>query len=532
MIGIFIKDKIKIKFENNENSEIIKNYFSRKINNFWFHPLVKKRVWDGTVHFFKNGFLPIGLWYELKKVCDKYGYNLNLKNIEKIYNTKYNKEDFEQFINEYFSKNNKIEIRDYQRRVIENFLIWKIGCSEIATSGGKTLISFLFFKYLKNKNYFLDDSNNNYKTLIILPNLTLVTQTLTKFIEYDIDKNIKYNVYTGDSKKEYPDGDLILGTYQTLKNLHYEYFKNVKCIIVDEAHYSKTKSIKTIIEKVKKASSLEFIHGMSGTLYHSNSDIDKFFIQETLGPIIDKISLEYLYEKNYAVPVMINMVYIDYASVDEKVTLYNTRKAKNNKGKSYEIEKEFIIKNEIRKKFLCNYLIFLLELNKNILFLFYNIKDGYGYSLYESVKEKLTNEKKINNYNIFYIDGSIKKETREYFKTKLETDNKPYLIFASYGTFSVGVDIPSINYIILGESFKSEILNKQTFGRGVRKFKNKQRVNIIDIVDDFSINNNINYVYKHSLEREKIYIKEKFNYDKRKILLDNNGNIVSIEEIK
>jgi hypothetical protein len=45
---------------------------TKKIHNFYFHPLVKKKIWDGSICFVeKKGpywRIPVGLWAELIEI--------------------------------------------------------------------------------------------------------------------------------------------------------------------------------------------------------------------------------------------------------------------------------------------------------------------------------------------------------------------------------------------------------------------------------------------------------------------------------
>ena len=70
----------------------------------------------------------------------------------------------------------------------------------------------------------------------------------------------------------------------------------------------------------------------------------------------------------------------------------------------------------------------------------------------------------------------------------------------------------NIHNIFLTESYKSEVLIKQSLGRGMRLYEGKEKVNIIDFVDDFSWDVSDNYLMKHSNERIEIYKREKFDY--------------------
>jgi superfamily II DNA or RNA helicase len=89
-------------------------------------------------------------------------------------------------------------------------------------------------------------------------------------------------------------------------------------------------------------------------------------------------------------------------------------------------------------------------------------------------------------------------------------DNK--ILIATYGTFSTGISIKNIHNIFLVESYKSEVLIKQSLGRGMRQMEGKDKVNVIDFVDDFTTGKYENYLMKHSKARIDIYKKERFEY--------------------
>jgi superfamily II DNA or RNA helicase len=109
------------------------------------------------------------------------------------------------------------------------------------------------------------------------------------------------------------------------------------------------------------------------------------------------------------------------------------------------------------------------------------------------------------------VDGDTDEKIRDEFKNRMEKgDNK--ILIATYGTFSTGISIKNLHNIFLVESYKSEILIKQSLGRGMRQMEGKEKVNIIDIVDDFSTGKYENYLMKHSKARIEIYRKEKFEY--------------------
>jgi type I site-specific restriction endonuclease len=92
------------------------------------------------------------------------------------------------------------------------------------------------------------------------------------------------------------------------------------------------------------------------------------------------------------------------------------------------------------------------------------------------------------------------------------------ILVASFGTFSTGISINNIHNVFFVESYKSEKIVRQSIGRGMRLHDAKERVNIIDFVDDFSLTKgNKNYLLKHGEERVKIYREQGFPFKRYKV---------------
>jgi len=73
------------------------------------------------------------------------------------------------------------------------------------------------------------------------------------------------------------------------------------------------------------------------------------------------------------------------------------------------------------------------------------------------------------------------------------------------GTFSTGIDINNLHYIIFTESYKAYSLIRQSIGRGLRNYKDKKHLVIIDIIDNLG-----KYSKKHASNRMEIYKEQKF----------------------
>ena len=67
--------------------EQLKSSLTKKIEGWRFHPLVKKRVWDGNISFIKRNKIPAGLWKEVIDVCKQYDFQFTLNYITNIFDT-------------------------------------------------------------------------------------------------------------------------------------------------------------------------------------------------------------------------------------------------------------------------------------------------------------------------------------------------------------------------------------------------------------------------------------------------------------
>jgi superfamily II DNA or RNA helicase len=100
-------------------------------------------------------------------------------------------------------------------------------------------------------------------------------------------------------------------------------------------------------------------------------------------------------------------------------------------------------------------------------------------------------------------------ETREQIRYVVESE-RDAIIVASYGVYSVGVNIRNLSNIIFSSPSKSRIRNLQSIGRGLRKLKGKKVATLYDIADDLRSKEKNNYTLQHYNERIQIYREEKF----------------------
>jgi superfamily II DNA or RNA helicase len=360
------------------------------------------------------------------------------------------------------------------------------------------------------------------KMLIIVPRTSLVIQTTEDFENYSMDKKtIKYKsqMIGGGRDKSKSDVNLVVGTYQSLSKLDPDFFKEFDIVCVDESQSADSTSVKKIL---KMCTGVKYKFGLSGTTKTAGDTAESLTMISLLGPLVEKVSGKYLTDNGFATPIKIKMIFMDYLDEEMKVKLMRLRtklKAMKSLGdstsdgsKMLSIEQQIITENKKRFAFIINV---ISRLNKNSLVLFKDVKNSYGKKIYQKLKRTMPDE-----YEIFYIDGSTDEKSRELYKKRMDSnDGRPRILVASFGTFSTGISINALNNVVFVESYKSEVIIKQSIGRGMRKDKDKDVVYIVDFVDNFAIDGYDNYTLKHAYEREQIYKHEKYIYNKVSVKL-------------
>jgi superfamily II DNA or RNA helicase len=448
------------------------------------------------------GRVPRGLYRELQKVCKEYYFPLEIEGIEQLYDRDYDETPFIEWVNIYFEESEHPP-RDYQIEGISRVLKYKHCTEEISTSGGKTMMVFMFFKYLLEKGIIK-------RMLYVVPSISLVTQSEEEFYIYEEEcgkKPIwKSKCVFGAAKKDDAEdkANIVFGTYQSLAKKDLEYFSKFDAVFMDEAHHQRAYSLKNIILKCFNS---KYNVGMSGTLPPEGS-IDSFTVQAYLGPCVYIVNPTDLINKKYATPVRVVGIELDYLDDEIKKKLYDLRNVSADQkdgAKLLNLEKDLVRSNHKRLTYVCQT---IAKTKKNSLVLFSDIKNDYGRNIFNWLKE---NTDKV----VYYIDGATKAENRDYFKKQME-DNENVIIVASIGTFGEGVNIHNVHNIFLVESHRSQYIVRQALGRGMRLLEGKEIMTVIDFRDDFIYGSHkyqkMNYLMRHARERERIYADKGFPF--------------------
>lgn len=481
--------------------EQLKVSFRRMSKSAKYDPRVKKGYWDGYFNYFEKNCVPIGLWNKLNDL-KKFGYEVEIDGLTELMNLKLTKEIVNEQLSDVISAlPADFVVRDYQIEAVYNILKWKFCTAELATSSGKTLMIYLILSWLKKYSKFK-------KLLIVVPNTNLVIQTAEEFKLYGLNKQgMDVKMIYGGQKEDIEDYDVVVGTYQSLCKKDPIWFNDFTAICIDEAHGTAATSVKKIMNM---CSNTEYRFGVTGTLMEDDS-AESWTIQSFLGPSVMKISPDFLMKEGYATQVKIKQIHMSYlpTEIREKLAQLKNNRDQISGGKILDLEEQLVVDNYKRFEFIVN---MSLKTTKNTILLYSNVKDQYGKRIYDAIREQSSTKE------VFYIDGGTPTDIRDVIKKKMEEGSNKMLI-ASFGTFSTGISIKNIHNIFLAESYKSEVIVKQTIGRGMRLHGDKDTFTVIDFVDDFTLPGFTNYLFNHARERLKIYNREKFPVEIHKIKL-------------
>ena len=116
-------------------------------------------------------------------------------------------------------------------------------------------------------------------------------------------------------------------------------------------------------------------------------------------------------------------------------------------------------------------------------------------------------KQKYPNKIIYKISGSTNIQKRQKILDEM-LDNDNVILVASYGCCGTGLTFKNVDYCIFAQSFKSEIIVKQSLGRMLLKTKDKSEAYIYDLVDCFPTKR----LYMQGLAKIKTYKKDNLQY--------------------
>ena len=464
-------------------SRELSDYFTFEVPGAKFMPQFRNRMWDGKIRLFSphNGRIYVGLLPYIKEYCSKKSIEYIMeKGVENDRNVP--RESVREFAESLRpkSRGKPIQFRDYQIDAIWH-AIQSNRCLLLSpTASGKSLIIYTLVRYYNLMKL---------KTLILVPTTSLVEQMYSDFIDYGWEDKHIHRVYAGlDKGSKKP---VVISTWQSIYKLHRPYFAQYGCIIGDEAHLFKAKSLTDIMAK---SGEVRYRFGLTGTL--DGTQTHRLVLEGLFGQVKKIISTKELIDRGTLAQLDIDCIVLKHTEEEAKRVRYYT----------YAEEINYLVSHPKRNKFIEK----LCESIKGNTLLLFQLVEKHGVLLYNEIK---TLDRKV-----FFVYGGTTTETREKIRAITEKETNA-IIVASYGTFSTGINIRAINNIVFASPSKSRIRVLQSIGRGLRQSDDKSRVKLFDVSDNITYKSRPNFTYRHFTQRLNIYKEEQFNYDINRINL-------------
>jgi len=467
---LIIEDEVNIKLEGLpvEVRRKLANSLKFEVPYARYMPQYKLGRWDGKVAFFGIG--GTGYVNHLNTIVDiLQNNNVEIADIEDRRHPV--TLDFQPITEDYWKQQGvkwpeghpaageDIILRDYQVEAINNFLENPQSLQEIATGAGKTIttatLSHIAEKYGR--------------TLVVVPNKSLVQQTEEDYRNCGLD----CGVYFGDRKdlskthtictwqslnildKKSKDGTAVL----TLA----EFLDGVSTIIIDEVHQAKAEVLKNLLTRNLRNAPIRW--GLTGTVPKERFEFEA--LHASIGPVIGQITAKELQDKGVLSNCHVNIVQL----IDTVA------------HRDYQSELKYLVTEENRVNYIAKMLNKIKE-SGNTLILIDRISAG------ELLHERIENS--------IFIKGDVKlKDRKSAYDEIQDADNM--VIVATYGVAAVGINIPRIFNLVLIEPGKSFVRVIQSIGRGVRKAKDKDFVQIWDFTSTCK------FAKRHLTERKKFY---------------------------
>jgi len=477
---IIVRDEVNIKIEGLELDarKTLTNKFKYEVPGARYMPAVRLGRWDGKVGFFQlGGSSYVNLLPDIIPVLEEQHYDIEVEDL-RDYSTDYG---FEKVQEDSYSdyvwppkhpvEGEPIMLRDYQVDVVNKFLENPQCIQEVATGAGKTLITAVLSHRCEAHG----------RTIVIVPNKSLVTQTEADYINMGLD----VGVFFGD-RKEFGKTHTIC-TWQSLnimmkktraKDIDItidEFIEGVVCIMVDEVHMAKADALRTLL--TGPMSQIPLRWGLTGTV--PKEEYEFMSLKCSLGDVIGRLSANELQQEGVLAQCHVNVVQlVDHVEY-----------------KSYQDELKYLLETEKRVKYVSS-LIETIKESGNTLVLVDRIASG------KALSEQIPNS--------VFVSGATKAKDRKDEYDEIATmDGK--VIIATYGVAAVGINIPRIFNLILIEPGKSFVRVIQSIGRGIRKAEDKDFVQIWDITSTCK------FAKRHLTTRKKFYREANYPFEVEKI---------------
>lgn len=435
-----------------DGKEVLKDFLSFKTVYFTQSKYGKKRREGRKLLFNRQGVFYTGLLNRIIEYCNAKKIKLEIskseehKEIENNVNVNVN------------AKLSGVTLRADQKRLMKSILEKRRGTIVSPTGSGKSILALALMKKFEGQNI-----------LFLCPNLTILRQTVSEL------KKFKFkDVCVLSGKEKILNGKIVVSNVQTFSRLNLDYLMDKFALtIIDEAHlcFGQGSSYEKIMSKILSPYRI----GFTATL---PTEEGKFLTLEgLLGGVIDTVTFNEGQEMKFLAEPKLELLPIPFNKNLIGLTRY------------MDIYQQGIVSYRVRNKAIISKADDLISDGNTVMIFITKIE--HGEALYALAQDF--------DLNVKFVRGEVDSAERELIRHQLQ--NKEIDLVISTVVFTTGVNIPSLNAIILAGGGKSDIAVIQSIGRVLRKCEGKDYGLIIDTLDIGR------YLSEHCVSRLSLYSK-------------------------
>ena len=295
---------------------------------------------------------------------------------------------------------------------------------------------------------------NAKKVLFIVHREEILQDARRAFARLVKNKGMKMGVYTGSRKDT--EVDFLFATIQSMsRHLHSFSKDEFEYLIIDEAHHSSSSSYKKVLDYFTP----KFLLGMTATPERSDGESIYEIFEHSVAL---EVRLHEALQMNLVIPFhhfgITDIDGIDLSDVPLSDLQEISKRLKANKRVDFIIEKmDFYGHDGGKRKAL-----------------------GFCANIdHAQYMTKAFNDRGIESICLTGIDSI---EDREAAIERIEDEDDDLQVIFTVDIFNEGVDIPSINLVLMLRPTNSPIIFIQQLGRGLRKHDDKTFLTVLDFI--------------------------------------------------
>jgi len=308
----------------------LSDFFTFEVPGARFMPQYKSRVWDGKIRLFNqmNGELYVGLLPYVEEFAKRN--DIDIEYLEGVRDDEQLRDgELDLFVRRVKprSRGKSIQVRSYQMDAISHAIGNNRSLLLSPTASGKSLIIYILAVW-----YAMKTEKN---VLILVPTTSLVEQMHSDFIDYGFQESMMQKIYQGYSKNI--TKPVTISTWQSLYKMPKKWFEQFGCILGDEVHIFKSKSLTGIMNKLHLC---KYRHGFTGTL--DGTQTHRLVLEGLFGSVNKVTTSKELMDSNTLAKLNIKCLVLKYPEADCKFM----------KDQGFQDEVDLIVRDQRRNKFI------------------------------------------------------------------------------------------------------------------------------------------------------------------------------------